>query len=239
MKQNDQYSLVIMGAVLSIGIAIGGYFISQVLYNAKLNTAQTKGLAERRVVADRANWEISYGVEGSQSSKIKNLYKLVELDKVRIMKVLIDNGFSEDEIKVGVVKYEVEEFRNEDQKLVDTTRTLRGVISVETNNVNLVPKVRTKLNELLAEGLSVINHSPSYTFTKLNDIKPEMLKEATINARTAANEFAKIANAKVIGIESARQGSFYIRDVGEEYSDDKKIEKEVRVVTTISFYLGN
>ena len=155
------------------------------------------------------------------------------------MKVLIDNGFSEDEIKVGVVKYEVEEFRNEDQKLVDTTRTLRGVISVETNNVNLVPKVRTKLNELLAEGLSVINHSPSYTFTKLNDIKPEMLKEATINARTAANEFAKIANAKVIGIESAKQGSFYIRDVGEDYSDDKKIEKEVRVVTTISFYLGD
>jgi len=66
-----------------------------------------------------------------------------------------------------------------------------------------------------------------------------MLKETTINVRTVANEFAKIANAQVIGIESAKKGSFYIRDVSEEYSDDKKIEKEVRVVTTISFYLGD
>ena len=53
------------------------------------------------------------------------------------------------------------------------------------------------------------------------------------------NGFAKIANAKVTGIENARQGNFYIKDVGEKYSDDKKIEKEVRVVTTILFYLGN
>jgi len=93
------------------------------------------------------------------------------------------------------------------------------------------------MNELLAEGISVVNNAPSYTFTKLNDIKPEMLKEATANARIAASEFAKVANSKVKGIQSAKQGNFYIRDVGEDYSDDKKIEKDVRVVTTISFYL--
>ena len=239
MKQYNQYSLIIMGVVLSMGIAIGGYFVGQLLYNAKLNTAQAKGLAEKRVVADRANWDISYGVKGNQFSEIKDLYQSVEFNKAKIMKVLTDNGFSNDEIKVGVVEYTSQEFRNEEQVLVDTTHTLKGVISVETNNVFLVPEVRTKLNELLAEGLSVINNDPTYTFTKLNDIKPAMLKEATTNARIAANEFAKIANAKVTGIENARQGNFYIKDVGEKYSDDKKIEKEVRVVTTISFYLGD
>jgi len=64
-----------------------------------------------------------------------------------------------------------------------------------------------------------------------------MLSEATKNARIAANEFAKNAGVKVGGIRDARQGSFYIRDVGEEYEDTKKIEKTVRVVTTITFYL--
>ncbi len=64
-----------------------------------------------------------------------------------------------------------------------------------------------------------------------------MVKEATTNARIAANEFAENAGVEVGGIKSAQQGGFLIRDVGEEYGDTKSIEKEVRVVTTITFYL--
>ena len=64
-----------------------------------------------------------------------------------------------------------------------------------------------------------------------------MLKEATMNARIAANEFAENAGVKVGSIQSARQGGFIIRDAGQEYGDTAKIEKDVRVVTTITFYL--
>jgi hypothetical protein len=64
-----------------------------------------------------------------------------------------------------------------------------------------------------------------------------MLREATKNARIAANEFAENAGVRVGSIRSAYQGSFYIRDAGEEYGDTRKIDKDVRVVTTITFYL--
>jgi hypothetical protein len=64
-----------------------------------------------------------------------------------------------------------------------------------------------------------------------------MLREATKNARIAANEFAENAGVKVGSIRSARQGGFNVRDAGEEYGDTAKIEKDVRVVTTIDFYL--
>ena len=64
-----------------------------------------------------------------------------------------------------------------------------------------------------------------------------MLQEATKNARIAANEFASNAGVKVGGIREARQGGFIIRDIGEDYGDTKKIDKDVRVVTTITFYL--
>jgi hypothetical protein len=64
-----------------------------------------------------------------------------------------------------------------------------------------------------------------------------MLKEATKNARLAANEFATNAGVKVGGIRSARQGGFVIRDVGQQYGDTNKIEKEVRVVTNVTFFL--
>jgi len=74
-------------------------------------------------------------------------------------------------------------------------------------------------------------------FTRLNEIKPAMLREATKNARIAANEFAENAGVKVGGIRDAHQGGFSIRDVGESHGDTAKIEKDVRVVTTITFYL--
>ena len=64
-------------------------------------------------------------------------------------------------------------------------------------------------------------------------------QKSSQNFDPRANEFAKVAKAKVTGIKQARQGSFYIKDVGEDYSDDKKIEKDVRVVTTIMFTLEN
>jgi len=71
----------------------------------------------------------------------------------------------------------------------------------------------------------------------MNEIKPEMLKAATKNARIAANEFAENAGVKVGGIRSARQGSFVIRDVGQSYGETGKIEKDVRVVTSVTFFL--
>ncbi len=101
----------------------------------------------------------------------------------------------------------------------------------------MLQTARASVNKLIGQGLNIENQPPAYLFTQLNEIKPAMLKEATTNARIAANEFAKNAGVTVGGIRSARQGSFFIRDAGEKYGDTEKIEKDVRVVTNITFYL--
>ena len=100
-----------------------------------------------------------------------------------------------------------------------------GEIDVQTSKVQLVSEGRAKLNTLIAQGLDLKNNAPTYHFTKLNDIKPAMLKEATTNARLVANKFAINAGVKVGGTRSAIQGGFVIRDVGQNYGDTKKIEK--------------
>ncbi len=133
--------------------------------------------------------------------------------------------------------YEFLEYRDENQNLVDEAHKLTGTISVESDKVEQVSKVRSNVNKLIAKGIDIENQAPAYYFTKLNEIKPAMLSEATKNARIAANEFAKNANVKVGGIRSAVQGNFFVRDAGEQYGDTAKIEKDVRVVTTITFYL--
>lgn len=226
-------------ALLSIGIALAGYFISQTLYNSKvaLNTADVKGLAERRVEADTVYWTIGYSVAGANHSSIPQLYAQSEDDQKKIITLLEKNGFDRSEVTPGVIDYQKREFRDENQKLVEERHVLIGGIEVQTNKVKLVAEVRSKLNRLIAQGLDIQNHAPSYHFTQLNDIKPAMLKEATKNARLAANEFATNAGVKVGGIRSARQGGFVIRDVGENYGDTQKIEKDIRVVTNVTFFL--
>lgn len=236
---NMNYNQLIAGVAIAIGISVGGYFISQTMYNAKvaLNTAEAKGLAERRVKADRANWSIGYAVSGKDKNNIPGLYKKAEENQAVILKLLKENGIEEKEIELGVINYRCLEYRDDKQKLVDQTHSLEGSINIETNKVDLVNTVRTKVNKLIAEGIDIDNSPASYRFTKLNEIKPEMLREATKNARVAANEFAENAGVKVGGIRDARQGNFYVRDVGSDYGDSQKIEKDVRVVTTITFYL--
>ncbi|MGH1404550.1 MAG: SIMPL domain-containing protein [Alphaproteobacteria bacterium] len=234
-----QLSLIFLGLCIAAGLSASGYFISQTMYNAKvaLNTAEAKGLAERRVEADRANWTVRFSLDGSQEHKIANLYKTAEDHQRQIIDLLKQSGFDDNEIKIGVIDYRFQEFRDDNQNLVDSKQILEGSISIETNNVKLVATARSNVNKLIAKGINVSNNAPAYIYTKLNNIKPEMLREATKNARLAANEFAENAGVTVGGIRSARQGNFYIRDAGESYGDTQKIEKDIRVVTTITFYL--
>ena len=239
MNNINKTELIIVALILALGLAVSGFFISQTLYNAKIaiNTAEVKGLAERRVQADRAYWKIEYTVAGNNKDNIPQLYERSEKDQKQIISLLLESGFVESEISPGVINYVHEEYRDEDQNLVEEKYLLIGSIEVETTNVILVSDVRSKMNKLIAHGLDLRNNQPSYYFTKLNEIKPDMLKEATKNARVAANEFAANAGVKVGGIRSARQGGFTIRDVGENYGDTNKIDKDVRVVTNVTFYL--
>lgn len=239
MDKEHQGGLFFLGLFIAIGLAVAGYYIGQTLYNAKvaLNTAEVKGLAERRVLADRVNWTIAYKVTGASKEEIPSLYKQAEEHQQTIISLLKDNDFDESEIQLGIVDYEYLEYRDENQRLVDQSHKLFGAINVESDKVKQVRKVRSNVNRLISEGIDIENRAPFYHFTKLNEIKPDMLSEATKNARIAANEFAKNAGVQVGNIRSARQGSFFVRDAGEEYGDTAKIEKDVRVVTTITFYL--
>ncbi|MEK6231863.1 MAG: SIMPL domain-containing protein [Luteolibacter sp.] len=230
---------ILVALIISAGIAACGYFASQTLYNAKVavNTAQAKGLAERTVTADQANWSVGFTVPGKSKSEIPALYKQAESQQQQILGILKKAGFNDNEIRVEILSYSMREYRDENQNLVDETHRLGGSISVSTSRVELIDPARAEVNKLLAQGLDIDNYSPKYNFTGINEIKPKMLKEAAQNARIAASEFAQNAGAKVGKIRSAYQGGFSVEDAGPNSSGSSSITKEVRVVTTIDFYL--
>lgn len=228
-----------LGLFIAVGMGVGGYFVGQTMYNAKVavNTASAKGLAERVVKADVADWYVSFSVNGNSKQEIPRMYLIAEKHRKTVIETLQKSGLSDNEIKVGVIDYGKKEHRSKDQTLISEEHFLSCGIKVITEKVDQIETIRDKVNKLLVKGINISSGAPQYRFTKLNEIKPEMLREATKNARLAANEFAKNAGVQVGGIRNAVQGGFNIRDVGEEWSDTRKIDKTVRVVTTITFYL--
>ncbi|MDD5733171.1 MAG: SIMPL domain-containing protein, partial [Bacteroidales bacterium] len=112
-----------------------------------------------------------------------------------------------------------------------------SVITVSSNKVDLVRKLIADQGELLKQGIAITGgeyrYNTVYSFTALNDIKPQMIEEATRNARAAAMKFAQDSGSKLGKIRNASQGQFTISDRDE----NTPYIKNVRVVTTVNYYL--
>jgi hypothetical protein len=122
--------------------------------------------------------------------------------------------------------------------------TVRRSIQLRTNDVMKARSAYARQAELLRDGVELSGTSISYTFTRLNAVKPEMIAEANQNARRSAEQFARDSGASVGQIKTASQGYFSIgpRDgeVCEECGSSGGTSpfQKVRVVTTIDYDLG-
>ena len=114
-----------------------------------------------------------------------------------------------------------------------------SVITVTSSKVDLVRRIMSEQAELMKQGIAITGgdyrYNVSYEFTGLNQIKPQMVEEATKNARSVAEKFASDSDSRLGKIRNASQGQFSIedRDANTPYI------KNVRVVTTVNYYLRN
>ena len=120
---------------------------------------------------------------------------------------------------------------------------LNQTITVKSQKVDLVASTLNKSGDLVAKGIifnSDYGSPVSYLFTKLNDIKPQMLADATENARQAALQFAASSKSRVGKIKHANQGMFSIlpREQTSMATESQQIDKKVRVVSTIEYWLN-
>lgn len=238
MSQISPAVLVVAALALGGGIAAGGYFVGQTMVNREhVNTADVKGLSERMVESDQAIWQIGFKVSNAD---LKAGYAEVETNAAAIRAFLARNGFDGAAVTAGQTSVTENEFRDSNGVLTEKSYDIVGTVNVTTGDVKAVDAAYQKLGELIAQGLLLTDSQPRYLFTGLNAVKPDMLREATENARIAAGEFAKNAGITVGSIRSATQGGFEVHDLnsGDYGTDDRSIAKQVRVVTTVTFYLN-
>lgn len=197
-------------------------------------SVSVRGLAEREVDADLAVWNMSFSMgENSLESMQKSILEKTEV----IKKYLIKHGLEESDFTVkpaAITDNSLNSYM--DQTKITYKFVAQQTILVRSGKIEAVKSAYADSLELVSAGIAVsqdYDSKVSYEFTKLNDIKPEMIAEATKNARTAAEQFAHDSNSKVGKIKKATQGLFTIEDAAVGLED----KKSVRVVNTVEYLL--
>jgi hypothetical protein len=234
-RRPQAQTVLASSGILALGVIVGGYLLGDGLTRAREadRSVTVRGLAERDVTADLATWTIAYSASGYD---LNTAQASVDRDTAAIRAFFKELGFPDDALQTAGVN--VSTGRTE---AGDAIFTVRQRITLRTNDVTRAQRAVSRQFDLVRRGVLVEEGSGmTYTFTKLNDIKPQMVAEATKDARAAAEQFAKDSNTGVGGIKQATQGYFEInaRDGdGGGWGVADTPYKKVRVVTTVDFYL--
>jgi hypothetical protein len=194
-----------------------------------------KGLSEREVPADVAAWPIQFT---GANSDLTALYSSLEADTQQVVAFLLAKGFDRSEITVAppaVTDKFAERYGNTAQ--VQLRYTASQAITVYSAKVDQVRRTQNALADLGKKGIAFSGDGQrtEFLFTRLNEIKPAMIEEATRKAREVAEKFAGDSHSKLGKIKTANQGQFTVSD---RDSNTPHI-KNVRVVSTVEYYLSD
>lgn len=203
-----------------------------------------RGLAEREVTADLAAWPFALSATANDLTTAQ-----AQLESQESM---LRDFLAEQQLDVSalvLLRYDVQDLLAQQyrpQGIEQGRFVLTKVLLLRTDDVVKVEAASQAVDKLVKMGVALGSSSqPSYMFTGLNDIKPDMIKEATANAYEAAQQFAKDSGAQVGDIISASQGVFSIdgRDnipaIGNmmPFTSDMQVNKNIRVVTSMTYKL--
>jgi uncharacterized protein len=238
MQNGSIKSALILGVCIFLGLAALGFFIgsSAIKFKEYERTVTVKGLSEKEYPADIALWPIQFI---ASNNDLPGLYESIEKDVSEVIGFLKDNGFEDDEITIsppGIVDKLAQGY---EKSKIEYRYNATQTITIYSNKIKAVRSTKNKLAELGKKGIALTDggyqNTTEYLFTRLNEIKPEMVEEATTKAREVARKFAKDSDSKLGKIKRARQGQFSISDRDKNNPHIKK----VRVVSTIEYYLSD
>ena len=230
--------IIIAAMIIGVGIAIAGLFISQTLLKARAldRSVTVKGLSEREVPADMAIWPIQITLA---SNDLKQLENDLTMQTETIRGFFASENFSDGEITIGspIIQDTRASLYGGNNPAGEFRYVASRDITIRTSDIEKLHNTLEKVPSLISKGVIIGSKNYwqqiEYLYTRLNDIKPAMIEEATLSAREAAEKFARDSQSKVGKIKSASQGLFTIENIDINTGHIKK----VRVVNTISFYL--
>ncbi|MDR8392911.1 SIMPL domain-containing protein [Aliifodinibius sp. S!AR15-10] len=230
---------VYLSIAIILAMAILGYFIRETAISFKEfeRTVTVKGLAEQEHPADVVIWPIQFTETGNN---LEEIYVSLETSANIVKQFLIERGIEEEAISFSTPNMtDKSAQRYGGNENYEFRYVAAQNVTVYSKQVNDVRKVMGQLVELGKKGITLSGDEyqvrTEYLFTRLNDIKPEMIEQATKEARQVAQKFAEDSNSKLGKIKTASQGQFSISD----RDNNTPYIKNIRVVSTIEYYLSD
>lgn len=233
--------------ILALGIASAGWFAGNGFARGRAGDrfVSVKGIAERTAQADLAIWPLRV-VTANNDLAVAHAQLENNVAKIRqfLARQQIDTAQAELQ-DLSVTDAFANQYAGGDR--VSTRYVIHETVLVRSLKPELVLKASQHVAELVTAGVVLSSGGeygsggPTFIFTGLNKLKPEMIAEATARAREAAEQFARDSRSQVGGIRQASQGVFEIlpRDQAQGISEASQITKTVRVVSTVDYFLKN
>jgi hypothetical protein len=236
---NEKSDLRLLSIGIIIGLAILGYALNAAVNNFKgyERTVTVKGLAEQEHMADIVIWPIQYTVADND---LEQVYKKLSESREKVKAFLMDKGIEESELSFSTpFLFDKKAQQYGGAQPTDFRYVSNQTITVYSEKVAETREVMGKLDELGKSGVALTGDQyqlrTQYLFNRLNDIKPEMIEQSTIEARKVAQKFAEDSDSRLGKIKTAYQGQFSISD---RDANNPHIKK-VRVVSTVVYYLSD
>jgi hypothetical protein len=239
----------VVGVCLLLGLVLGGWVLGSEIKDIKLadRYVTVKGLVERTVKSDLAIWPVSFKEAGND---LPQVFAKSEADKNTVLKFFAAQGVTPQEISIGQIKV-TDKLANEYSGNTGPRYIVEQTVTVQSKDVDRIAKAGGKTADLVQAGIVVGDSNGQggirYKFNGLNALKPDMITEATRNARASADRFAADSGSQVGSIRSANQGVFSISaadslagadGAGEGGGNaDASMMKTVRVVATVDYDL--
>lgn len=232
---------IVLGAVgiFSAALITSGYLLGDGLRRAKSaeRSISVRGVSERDVTADLATWTISFSQEGPDLATVN---ARVDQQSAAVRRFFGAAGFRPADISDSGVSFDRTHVTNDEGQRVETRIKVTRSVQLRTVDVMKAQKAHERLPALLRDGVELDGSNLNYSFTRLNQLKPEMIAEATKRARASAEQFARDSGASVGQIRTASQGYFSVgprdgADDDENSSASDSPFQKVRVVTSVDY----
>jgi hypothetical protein len=195
--------------------------------NQAESTIEVTGLGNKDFDSDLIIWNGSFS---KNAFDIKDAYASLSEDRKTIERYFSEKGIKPSEIVFQSVDIQPEyEYTYDERgrshsefkgyKLTQGIK-IEATSSASDDRLSLVENISRDVTELINEGIELYSGSPQYYYTKLEDLKIEMMAAATANGKERAQQIADNSGGSLGDLKEARMGVFQIvgRNANEEYS---------------------
>jgi len=235
--------IVILGLCIAGATITSTVILSKGVIKVKRLTEEVitvTGSAEKGIVSDYTTWKSEISRRDSQMTVA---FEKLATDIQKVKNYLLSKGIKDDEIIVSQISTSV--FYKKDKKGNNTNDiegySLRQQIEVRSYDVPKVDEIARRSTELINKDIHFISGTPEYFYTRLSDLKVQMLAEATENAKLRAESMARSTGNKIGFMRSAKMGVFQITPINSYKvswygnNDTSSFEKKVTAVVNVAF----